>query len=552
MPDLMSNSVTGLLAMQQALTTTGQNIANANTPGYSREMVQLAAMPTQFQNGTYVGSGVQVAAVTRAYDQFITSQLNTATTTNSSLTFQNDFTTQVTQLLGDTSSGIAQQTQAFFNATQAIAANPTDATARSTFLGSAQALTDSFNRIDSQLQSLDNQIGQQASDIGRQINTYAKQVASLNGEISKAQATNPNAMPNDLLDQRDQLITQISSLIDVKASPDNQGNINLTLASGESLVLNSTATNLSVGNLPSGLNITLGKTDITSRVTGGTLGGMLKTQSQLVTPLRNQLGRAALVLADQVNQNQTAGVDLNGNPGTNLFTDVSAFAPQTTAQPTNIGTGSATGAYTDPTLLTGQTYLARYDGANWQVSTVPSDGAAPLTVASGGTLSLPGLDVTFAGAPQSGDVLNILPTVGAAGKIGVNPNITPSGVAAADGSQLGNSYSRDNGNINKLFNLSSAPIVGQTAAGAGNGTSLSESVSASVSQAGAFAGQVQLAAKAASATLTNLTAQQQSVSGVNLDEEAANLLKFQQQYQALSQSISSANTMFQSLLSAFR
>ena len=549
MPDLMSNSVTGLLAMQQALATTGNNIANANTPGYSRERVNLASMQAQYQNGSYIGSGVQVASVTRVYDQFITSQLNAATTTNSSLTFQNDFTTQVTQLLGDTSSGIAQQTQAFFNATQAIAANPTDATARSTFLGSAQALTDSFNRIDSQLQSLDNQIGQQASDIGRQINTYAKQVASLNGEISKAQATNPNALPNDLLDQRDQLITQISSLIDVKANPDNQGNINLTLASGESLVLNSTATKLSVGSLPSGLNITLGNTDITSRVKGGTLGGMLEAQSQLITPLRNQLGRAALVLADQVNQNQTTGVDLNGNTGTNLFTDVSAFAPQTTAQPTNKGTGSATGGYTDPTLLTGQTYLARYDGTNWQVSTVPGNGAAPLTVASGGTLSLPGLDVTFAGAPQSGDVLNILPTVGAAGKIGVVQQ-SPSGIAAAEAGQP--AYSRDNTQIQKLFDLSSATVVGQTAAGANNGSSLSESVSSAVSQAGAFAGQVQLAAKAASATLTNLTAQQQSVSGVNLDEEAANLLKYQQQYQALSQSISSANTIFQSLLSAFR
>lgn len=549
MPDLMSNSVTGLLAMQQALATTGQNIANANTPGYSRELVNLASMPPQYEKGSYVGAGVQVASVTRAYDQFITSQLNAATTTDSSLQFQNNFTTQVTQLLGDTSSGIAQQTQAFFNATQAIAANPTDSTARSTFLGSAQALTDSFNRIDSQLQSLDGQIGQQASDIGRQINTYAKQVASLNGEISKAQATNPNAMPNDLLDQRDQLITQISSLIDVKANPDNQGNINLTLASGESLVLNSTATNLTVGNLPSGLNITLGKTDITSRVTGGTLGGMLQAQSQLVTPLRNQLGRAALVLADQVNQNQTAGVDLNGNPGTNLFTDVSAFAAQTTAQPTNQGTGSATGSYTDPTLLTGQTYLARYDGTNWQVSTVPSDGAAPQTVASGGSLSLPGLDVSFAGAPQSGDVLNILPTVGAAGKISVVQQ-SASGIAAAAAGEP--AYSRDNTQINALFALSSANIVGQTAAGAGNGSSLSDSVGAAVSTAGAFAGQVQLAAKASSTTLANLTARQQSVSGVNLDEEAANLLKYQQQYQALSQSISSANTIFQSLLSAFR
>lgn len=548
MPDLMSNSVTGLLAMQQALATTGNNIANANTPGYSRESVQLASMPPQYQNGIYIGSGVQVAAVTRAYDQFINSQLNAATTTNGSLTFQNDFATQVTQLLGDTSSGINQQTQAFFNATQAIAANPTDITARSTFLGAAQALADNFNQIDSQLQNLDNQIGQQATGIGQQINTYAKQIASLNAEISKAQATNPNAMPNDLLDQRDQLITQISSLIDVKANPDNLGNINLTLASGQSLVLNSTTTDLSVRNSPSGLNITLGNTDITSRVTGGTLGGMLQAQSQLVTPLRNQLGRAALILADQVNQNQTAGVDLSGNTGTDLFTDVSAFAPQTTAKPTNQGTGSATGTYTDPTLLTGQTYLARYDGSNWQVSTVPSDGAVPQTVASGGTLSLPGLDVTFAGTPQPGDVLNILPTVGAAGKIGVVQQ-NPSGIAAAAAGQPAGS--RDNTQIQNLFNLSSATIVGQSAAGAGDGASLSDSMSAAVGQAGAFAGQVQLAAKAASTTLTNLTAQQQSVSGVNLDEEAANLLKYQQQYQALSQSISSANTLFQSLLSAF-
>ncbi|WP_197490359.1 flagellar hook-associated protein FlgK [Halothiobacillus diazotrophicus] len=545
----MSNSVTGLLAMQQALATTGHNVANANTPGYSRQRVNLTTMPPQFQQGSYVGSGVQVASITRSYDQFITSQLNSATSENNRLSFLKDFTSQATQLLGDTSTGIAQQTQDFFNATQAIASNPTDPTARSAFLGSAQALTNEFNRIDSQLQNLDSQIGQQASDIGRQINTYAGQIASLNGEISKALATNPNAPPNDLMDQRDLLINKISEQINVTANSDNQGNINLTLASGQSLVLNDHATTVSVGNLPSGLNVTLGGADITSRVTGGTLGGMLQAQSQLVTPLRNQLGRAALVLADQVNQNQTAGVDLNGNPGTNLFTDVSGFAPQTTALPTNQGTGSAVGTYTDPTLLTGQTYQARFDGANWQVRTQPDNGAAPLTVASGGTLSLPGMNVTFSGAPQSGDVLNILPTVGAAGKIGVVQQ-SPSGVAAAAAGQP--AYSRDNTQIQALFNLGSTTLVGQSAAGALDGSSLTDTISSAVSQAGAYAGQIQLSAQAASTTLQNLTAQQQSVSGVNLDEEAANLMKYQQAYQALSQSISSSNVMFQSLLSAFR
>lgn len=549
MPDLMSNSVSGLLAMQQALATTGHNIANANTPGYSRQSVNLASMQAQFQNGSYIGSGVQVASVTRSYDQFIQTQLNSATSDNSRYSFLQNYTTQISQLLGDTQSGVATQTQAFFNASQAVAANPTDLTARSAFLGSAQALTSQFNTIDGQLQNLDAQIGQQANQIGTQINSYAGQVADLNGKITRALATDPSAPPNDLLDQRDQLVTQISSLIDVKVSTDNAGNVNLNVGTGQSLVLNDKATSISVGNLPSGLNVTLGGADITSRVTGGTLGGMIQAQGQLVTPLRNELGRAALVLADQVNQNQAAGTDLNGNAGANLFTPVSGFAPQTTAMPTNQGTGSAIGSYTDPTLLTGQTYTARFDGSNWQVSTVPADGSAPLSVASGGGLALPGMSLSFSGTPQSGDVLNILPTVGAAGKISVVQQ-DPSGIAAAVAGQPAGS--RDNTQMTALFNLANQSLVGQSAAGANDGVSLSDAVNTAVSQAGAYAGQVKLSAQAASSTLSNLTAEQQSVSGVNLDEEAANLMRYQQQYQALAQSISSANTMFQSLLGAFR
>jgi flagellar hook-associated protein 1 FlgK len=374
-------------------------------------------------------------------------------------------------------------------------------------------------------------------------------VGQLNDQISKAYAINPNAPPNDLLDQRDLLINKISMQIDVKTTSDGQGNINLSLGSGQALVLNGTATPLTVGNPPAGLSIMLGSTDITTKVTGGTLGGMLQAQTQLITPLRNQLGQAALVLADQVNKNQTAGVDLQGNSGGNLFTPVTDFAPQTTALVTNKGTGAVSGTYTDPSLLTGQIYTARYDGANWQVRTQPDNGAAPMSVASGGALSLPGLSMNFSGTPQSGDVLTILPTVGAAGKISVVQQ-DASGIAAAAAGQP--AYSRDNTQMSALFALSSTNIVGQSAAGANDGSNLSGAVGQAVSKAGAFAAGVALSAAAASSTLANLTAQQQSVSGVNLDEEAANLMKYQQNYQALAQSISSANTLFQSLLSAFR
>ncbi len=549
MADILSNSITGLLSLQQALTTTGHNIANANTPGYSRQSVDLLARAPTYTGDGYLGNGVQVGSITRSFDQYVEAQLRTATSDNSRLSYLQNFANQVNSVLGDTSSGLPQQLQAFFNAAQNVAANPTDLTARSSFIGSAQTLTAQFNRVDGQLRTIDDQIASQTLDIGSEINSYAQQIADLNQRISLAQSQNPNAPPNDLLDQRDQLVEKVAKDINVQVTKDNSGNINLAVGSGQSLVLGSTATHISVGNSFAGVTVSIGNTDITNKVTGGTLGGMIQTQQQLIIPLRNKIGQAAVVLAQEVNANQAAGVDLQGNtPSSPFFTPTSSFSPSVTADPGNKGTGGATAAFgSDLTLLTGATYQARYDGSNWQVTPQPNNGTV-YTVASGGTLNLPGMSVTFSGTPQSGDTLNILPTVGAASQIQVVQQ-DPAGVAAAAAGQ--GAYSRDNTQMQALIDLGKTTMVGQSATGANDGLSLNDALGSAISQTGSLAAQTAIAAKASASALSNLNAQKQSVSGVNLDEEAAKLMKYQQNYQALSKSIAMTNQLFQSVLNAF-
>jgi len=549
MADILSNSISGLLAIQQALTTTGHNIANANTPGYSRQSVNLAARAPTYNGNGYLGTGVQVNSIKRNFDQYVEAQVRTATSDNSRLSFLKNFADQVNSVLGDSSSGLPQKLQAFFNAGQAVATNPTDLTARSSFIGSAQNVTAQFNRVDGQLRSINDEIASQTLDIGNQINSYAKQVADLNQKISDAYSQNPNAPPNDLLDQRDQLVRKIAGEINVNVSKDGAGNLNLAVGSGQSLVLGSTASHISVGNSYAGVTVSINNNDITNQVKGGTLAGMIQTQQQLITPLRNKLGQAAAVLAQEVNNNQSNGVDLKGNtPTSPFFTKTSDFSPSVTADTGNKGTGDATASFgSDLTLLTGSTYQARFDGSNWQVSAQPDKGTT-WTVASGGTLNLPGMSVTFSGTPQSGDKLNILPTVGAASQIGVVQQ-DPAGVAAAAAGQ--GAYSRDNTQMQKLIDLGKSTTVGQSSSGAGDGLSLNDVLNSAVSQAGSLASQTAISAKASSSTLSNLDAQQQAVSGVNLDEEAANLMKYQQNYQALSRSIAMTNQLFQSVLNAF-
>lgn len=550
MADILSNSVTGLLAVQRALTTTGHNVSNANTEGYSRQTVNLSARTPQFIGNGYVGTGTQVQSITRSFDQYVESQLRDVTSDNSRLQFVSDIASQVTTLLGDTESGIAQGTQAFFGAASDVAANPTDITARQAYLNEASALTDRFNQLDGRLADLDARIGQQANAISREVNTFAEEVASLNDKISRTYAQDPNALPNDLLDRRDQLVRDIAERVNIRVNDDGAGSLNLAVGSGQSLVTGGVATELQAVNGAAGLTVRIGDRTITERVTGGQLGGMIETQNALITPLRNELGRAALVLTQEANAIQEAGYDLDGNAGQPLFT-TGGFSPSVSVDGRNDGDGSASGSIADATLLTDARYEARFDGTNWSVRRQDDPGTELASVGpAGSTTAIPGLDITFSGTPQAGDVLYIDPAAGAAGRIETTLG-DPRDVAAAGGDGGGNSLgNRDNTQIEAMAGLANRTLVGQTGVGAADGQTLGGALSSAVSKAGSVARTAEMQGESAQASLDNLVARQQSVSGVNLDEEAANLLKYQQQYQALARTISISGNLFQSVLDA--
>lgn len=551
MADILSNSVSGLLAVQRALTTTGHNVSNANTEGYSRQTVNLSARTPQFMGNGYVGTGTQVQSITRSFDQYVESQLRDVTSDNSRLQFVSDIASQVTTVLGDTESGIAQSSQAFFGAASDVAANPTDITARQAYLNEASALTDRFNQLDGRLADLNTRIGQQANAISREVNTFAEEVASLNDKISRAYAQDPNALPNDLLDRRDQLVRDIAERVNIRVNDDGAGSLNLAVGSGQSLVTGGAATEFQAINGAAGLTVKIGDKTITERVTGGQLGGMIETQNELITPLRNELGRAALVLAQEANAIQEAGYDLDGNAGTPLFTAIGGFSPSVSVDGRNDGSGSASGSIADATLLTDARYEARFDGTNWSVRSQDDPGTELASVGSGGsTTAIPGLDITFSGTPEAGDVLYIDPAAGAAGQIETTL-ADPRDVAAAGGDGGGNSLgNRDNTQIEAMAELANRTLVGQTGAGAADGQTLGGALSSAVSNAGSVARTAEMQGESAQASLDNLVARQQSVSGVNLDEEAANLLKYQQQYQALARTISISGNLFQSVLNA--
>ncbi|MFI9652136.1 flagellar hook-associated protein FlgK [Guyparkeria sp. GHLCS8-2] len=565
MADILSNSVSGLLSVQRALATTGHNVSNANVEGYSRQRVEMSAQMPQFMGNGYVGTGTKVDSITRNFDQFVESQLRDATSENSRLGFLQDFASQVTGVLGDTETGVSQASQAFFNAAGDVASNPTDITSRQAFLNEAGALTDRLNRVDIQLAQLNANVGRQAGSITQEINVFAGEVADLNDKITTAYAQDPSALPNDLLDRRDQLVRDIANRINIRVDDDGKGSLNLAVGSGQSLVTGSVHTDLSATAVPSGVEIEIDGKSITRLVTGGDLGGIVEAQSTLITPLRNQLGRTAMVVAQEVNAIQTQGFDLDGNAGEPLFS--LAMEGSVIGSPRNEGNGGATADVTDATLLKDERYIARYDStqSEWVIRSEKDPGSILAQVAvNGSTTAIPGLDITFDSTPVHGDALYIDSGVGAASRISTRLS-DPSDVAAAGSADDGAGGtvtlgSRDNTNIQRITDLANQSVVGQSTSDyngsldpdALDGQTIGGSLASAVGQAGSVARSAELQGASSQAALDNLQARKESISGVNLDEEAAKLLQYQQQYQALARSISISGQLFQSVLNAVR
>ena len=317
---MLSIGITGIQAAQLGLEATQHNIANANTPGYSRQYIQQSAGIPRLTGSGYFGSGTTVDTVRRAYDKYLTAQTFAAQATASEYQTQLAKLSQVDNMLGDPTSGLAPAMQDFFTGVQQIAANPSLVSARQSMLSSAEALASRFNAMSGRLSELyDSVNGEIASEI-ELINVYAEQLADINGQITRAEASTSQP-PNDLLDMRDQLVADLNKHVRVTTVEDSIGNFNVFVGNGQQLVVGSVVNELvplTSSSDPERIVVGLrGQSGVVqelseSLIEGGALGGLMKFRANSLDDATNTLGQIAASLALTFNAQHALGQDLEG------------------------------------------------------------------------------------------------------------------------------------------------------------------------------------------------------------------------------------------------
>lgn len=627
---IYSIGLTGLAAAQAGLVTTGHNIANANTVGYHRQEVMQSANPALFTGAGYLGEGVQVETVRRAYSQFLDVQLGQAEAQSSYYSTYHAQLSQIDNLVADSAAGLSPALQDFFGAVQGVAAQPALPSARQSMLAAGATLTARFNTLAARFDEIRSGINSQLTSSVAQVNSLSTQIADLNKRILLQQGA--GQPPNDLLDQRDALVGRLNAFTGATVVTQSNGSINIAIGNGQNLVVGERALTLTTTPAPDDpLRLEVGYANGTNTAmlgTGslqnGSIGALLAFRANDLDAAQNALGRVALGLAQGFNDQHRLGQDLGGALGSAFFT---APAPGVTALSTNTGSAVLTASVSSVSALTASDYRVNYTGAAYTVTrmsdnTTTSYAGLPQTV-DGVTIAL------ASGSANAGDSFLVQPTRNAARAIGMN--ITdPAQVAAAAPIRTGaaaantgsgvisagvvNGPPPTNANLQQTVTLTfHAPYDGQfdvTGTGAGlpalnqaytaggtisfNGWSLQLSgapaagdvftvransggvadgrnalalaglqtqnalaagtasyqgaYSQMVSQVGNRTAQMEIGARAQESLVASATAAQQSASGVNLDEEAANLLRYQQAYQAAGKMIQIASTLFQTVL----
>ncbi|AHZ72202.1 MULTISPECIES: flagellar hook-associated protein FlgK [Pseudomonas] len=425
---LLNIGMSGLAASQSSLMTTGNNIANADTAGYSRQQtVQGTKASNQFGN-VYIGTGTTLADVRRVYNSYLDAQLQTTTSLNSDAAAYAGQISPLDALLSDSGTGLNGALTKFFASVQNVNAKPGDDASRQLLLSDAQALSNRFNSISSQLTQQNANVNGNLANMADQVNKLAATVAQLNQKISEISKS--GGMPNELLDARNETVRQLSTFTGAQVI-ERDGNLDVYLGSGQPLVIGGTASTLSVAsslNDPSRMGIQLNRAgstvDITSVMTGGEMGGLLRYRSTVLDPAMNELGRVALVVADQMNSLQAQGIDKNGAFGSNLFNSINSAAQMASRSVATVGNSAGSGNFDvsieDSGKLTINDYKVTFtSGTNYTVSRLP-DGTSmgafstlttPPPVIDGFSLKLSG------GTAAAGDTFKITPTRNAAANI---------------------------------------------------------------------------------------------------------------------------------------
>jgi len=666
MPSLFGISISGLLTNQAALSTTSNNIANANTEGYSRQRVSQAPRTPDFIGGSYLGTGVEISQVTRIFEQ--TQQLEIQSSTANFMQLETYLAQagRVDGLLADSQNGLNVAIQGFFSALQGVVNDPASIAARQVMLDSADGLAARFDSIYNQLESQITQVNTSIESIADEITGLGQSIATLNNRISGA----PGSPPPDLLDKRDVALTRLSELVSVQTTQQSDGSLNVFIGSGQSLVIGSLSNQL-VADIdtqnPRSMSLSLvsgnSSIEITNNLSGGQLGGLLTVVDDIIEPSFNTLGRVAISIADSFNRQNQLGMDLNNDLGGNLFTDINnpaIAASRIAGDINNVGNVNLSIDIDDPSMLNDSNYTLFLQGGNYQLvdentSLTIATFAPPAVLPDTVTIASEGITINFlSGAAVNGDSFNIQPTRGFSRDFGLaittaeqiaaaspvkgelsQTNIgsgTISGISVTDTSTLQFTGVANNlnppiriefdsppgvpgefsiydisggapvllaggisgyvpGQDNNMLALAGAPfnaygyevtLNGDPQAGDSfdfsyntNGSGNNENASALgelqqmglldngnssfqqafgriISRVGVNTQSAQIRRDAAESILFQAKERRESLSGVNLDEEAANLLKFQQAYEASAQVINVARSLFQTVLDSVR
>ncbi len=543
MSSLINSAMSGLSAAQSALNTVSNNISSYNVAGYTRQTTILGASNSTLTGGGWLGNGVYVSGVQREYDAFITNQLRAAQNQSSGLTTRYQQMSKIDDVLSDTTNSLSANLQDFFKSLQTLVSNAEDPAARQTVLGKADGLVNQFKTNDQYLRDQDAQVNTAISTSVDQINNYAKQIANLNDQISRLTGVGAGASPNELLDQRDQLVSELNKIVGVDVTVQDSGTYNISIANGYTLVQGSNASQLAAVKSSADparttiayVDAAAGNVEISEKqITTGSLGGLLTFRSQDLDQARNTLNQMALAFADAMNTQHQAGFDANGDKGGKLF---DFGSPAVLSNGKNTGSASVTATMTDSTKVQATNYKVEYNGTDWTITRLSDNTSFTAKPDASGNLSFDGLNVKISGSANNKDSFIVKP---------VNDVIVNMDVAISDESKLAmasaqGSGESDNTNGQKLLDLQSAKLVG------GNKT-FNDAYAALVSTVGSTTASLKTSSETKVNVVTQLTKQQQSISGVNLDEEYGNLQRYQQYYLANAQVLQTASTLFDALI----
>ena len=543
---LMNTAMSGLKAAQTALSTIGSNIANAKVESYHRQTTTLAT-----DGGNNNINGVKVTGIQREYDEFINAHYNKAVTKQGERKIYAEFALELDKLMSASDTDLASSMTEFFTSLQTLSTDAASAPLRNAVINKAQAMVSRFKSVEQQFNAMEQRLNGNIGQMADKVSQLAQQVAKLNGEMTKIKGLQ-GYVPNEMLDRRDQLTRELSTVAGINVIRQDD-TININLANGLSLVNGTKANKITA--IPSAADpaqITLAYNDginppreiDTRSITGGELAGALAVRDEVLQPNRQKINQLGLILAESINQVQQAGFDLQGNAGQALF---QTGKPGIISHNQNQGTSSFATQFTDASQVKAIDYAMMFDGNNWVVTQQSTGASVNVTVTAatanhGTKLTFDGMEIEIAttSAPQTGDkfiVKSVDEVIG-----GLSVAITnPAAIAAA--SQAGTGQA-DNSNIKNLLALQDKKLV--------NGTStLSKAYAAFAGDVAAKANQAKADFTAQSVITKSYLQKQQSVSGVNLDEEYLEMSRMQEFYMSNAKVIQTANSLFETLMRIF-